>query len=371
MYSKSRNKTTLRYSLILSLTLFLTSGLAERTLQYLCIHESSISQAILWAQDDLDLSVLGNDSNDDVTENNSSEIVVPNEPNESPKTNNTTQSAQNRTQLIDLILASGWIGVILLLGSIIAVSLIIRICILLRRSVFLPETLVKNLSESIAAGAYENALRQARSDQSFLGKVIASGLKEADRGWNAVEKALEDSIAEETNKITRRTEPLSVIGNVAPMLGLLGTVIGMVATFGELAVADVGGRNLANGIYFALVTTVAGLLVAIPVLVAHSLLNSRLASLVSDAVEIIERIVSPLKRESHACLVQQTSYSNARQSKSTETNSTRSMSANTTTPTTFASLNESQHIQGLREVKRQDEEQPQPRPTLSLRNRRQ
>ena len=80
------------------------------------------------------------------------------------------------------------------------------------------------------------------------------------------------------------------------MLGLLGTVLGMVSTFGELAVSDGSGRNLANGIYFALVTTVEGLIVAIPVLVARAWLNARIADRVSDSVQKLDAIFEPAKR---------------------------------------------------------------------------
>ena len=80
------------------------------------------------------------------------------------------------------------------------------------------------------------------------------------------------------------------------MLGLLGTVVGMVSTFGELAVADGSGRNLAGGIYFALVTTVDGLLVAIPVLVAHAVLNARGAARFAELVQRLDRLFASSKR---------------------------------------------------------------------------
>ncbi len=195
-----------------------------------------------------------------------------------------------------LVLAGGWIGVVLLLASIFAVSLAIRLALALRRSVFSPPTLEAELAEKLASNDVRGAFETATSDDSFLARVAAAGLREADRGWAAVEKGLEDAISEETAALYRRTEPLSTLGNVAPMLGLLGTVVGMVATFGELAAADAGGRNLANGIYFALVTTVDGLIVAIPVLVVHSLLNGRVASLAAETASKIDRIFAPLKR---------------------------------------------------------------------------
>ncbi len=302
---------------------------------------ASVCSIELFAQDDLDLSVLDSNSTDVSTDQETS-ADASDDLNATSDSNASSRSGNSKT--LDLILASGWIGLILLFCSIVAVSLIIRLCLLLRRSVFTPEALAHDLTEAVAGGSYEKARQTAEADASFLGAVAASGLKEVDRGWNAVEKALEDSVAEESAKLYRRTEPLSVIGNVAPMLGLLGTVVGMVETFGELAVADVGGRNLANGIYFALVTTVDGLIVAIPILVAHSLLNSRIASLISAATVSVEKIVEPLKRRA---------LSNVTHANAKAVNNTAAVS----TPV------------GLREVHPDETTTTQTRPTLSLKSR--
>ena len=218
------------------------------------------------------------------------------------------------------------------------------------------------MSEAIAKGAYGSAAQIAANDDSFIGRVSAAGLKEADRGWLAMEKALEDAAADQTAAMYRRTEPLSTIGNVAPMLGLLGTVVGMVLTFGELAVAEAGGRNLANGIYFALVTTVEGLVVAIPVLIAHSLLNARIASLVSEAATRIDRIFAPAKRQLQAQSVPTLARAPQRPQYSARPQE--------------AKLATDSPVPGLREVtpsnNSQEEQTPPPTPprhSLSLKNR--
>ena len=202
-----------------------------------------------------------------------------------------------RSKLLELVLAGGWIGAVLLAASILAVSLAIRVALSLRRAVFFSPELETAVADALARNdfAAASAAAEERND-AIAGRVLSAGLREADRGWGAVEKGLEDAVAEETAAFYRRTEPLSTIGNVAPMLGLLGTVVGMVSTFGELAVADASGRNLAGGIYFALVTTVDGLLVAIPVLVAHALLNARGAARFAELVQRLDRLFAPSKR---------------------------------------------------------------------------
>ena len=219
---------------------------------------------------------------------------------DAPSTDATAETAPRdgeRSKLLELVLAGGWIGAVLLVASILAVSLAIRLALALRRSAFFSPELETSVADALARNDFAAALAAAEErNDATVGRVLAAGLRETDRGWAAVEKGLEDAVAEETAAFYRRTEPLATIGNVAPMLGLLGTVVGMVSTFGELAVADGSGRNLAGGIYFALVTTVDGLLVAIPVLVAHSVLNARGAARFAELVQRLDRLFASSKR---------------------------------------------------------------------------
>lgn len=212
-------------------------------------------------------------------------------------------------RFLELILASGWIGLTLAIASMFAATLTIKFSFTLRRVFFVSKQLSEEVSNSLMRGDVNSALLATKNSESLLSQILQKCIAESDRGWEAVEKELEDSCASLNANLMRKTEPLSIVGNVAPMLGLLGTVMGMVSTFGELAVDDGTGRNLANGIYFALVTTVAGLLVAIPSLVAHSLLNSRLDKLINEMSECAESALSPLKRYNSPQLRNQTTSS--------------------------------------------------------------
>ncbi|MBQ8285921.1 MAG: MotA/TolQ/ExbB proton channel family protein, partial [Thermoguttaceae bacterium] len=243
-------------------------------------------------------------------------------------TDSTAANGGERSKLLELVLAGGWIGAVLLVASILAVSLAIRLALALRRAVFFSPELETVVADALARNDFAAALAAAEErNDAVVGRVLAAGLRETDRGWAAVEKGLEDAVAEETAAFYRRTEPLATIGKVAPMLGLLGTVVGMVSTFGELAVADGSGRNLAGGIYFALVTTVDGLLVAIPVLVAHSVLNARGAARFAELIQRLDRLFASSKR----LLTPETSANSANSVNST--NSTRSAQSAPTRPT--------------------------------------
>ncbi|MDO5552404.1 MAG: MotA/TolQ/ExbB proton channel family protein [Planctomycetia bacterium] len=202
-------------------------------------------------------------------------------------------------KFIELAAAGGVIGVIIFILSLVACTIVVQLLWTLRRRTVFPEELIAEVQRLVEAGRSRQAYQLCQNDSSLAAKIFLAGLKEADGSWSDVEKGLEDSISEETASLYRRVEYLSVIGNIAPMLGLLGTVIGMVMAFGELAASDGMGRNLAEGIYFALVTTVDGLLVAIPALLAYAMLNNRVAALSSGLAGLCEVTFRPLKRRGH------------------------------------------------------------------------
>jgi biopolymer transport protein ExbB len=131
-----------------------------------------------------------------------------------------------------------------------------------------------------------------------LSFLVINGLAEIEGGWPEVEKAVEDSLAEQSARLFRKVEYLSVIGNIAPMVGLLGTVTGMIFAFQQVAATQgaAGAGDLAEGIYQALVTTVGGLLVAIPSLGMFAIFRNRIDGLVAEAAHAAQQALSPLKR---------------------------------------------------------------------------
>ena len=148
--------------------------------------------------------------------------------------------------------------------------------------------------EQILRGA-----RQACQDNpSLLSFVLMHGIAELEFGWNAVEKTLEDSLAEQAARMFRKIEYLSVIGNIAPMIGLLGTVIGMILAFQNVASTQgtASAPQLAEGIYQALVTTVGGLIVAIPSIGAFAIFRNRIDQFIAEAAHISQHVFTPLRR---------------------------------------------------------------------------
>jgi biopolymer transport protein ExbB len=201
-----------------------------------------------------------------------------------------------------IVFSGGWVGfliVMLLFAlSLTAAYLVFEHVMTLRRKEIMPEGLGDQVRQCLGAGKVADAEQACRNQPSFLAFVLLNGLSELDGGWSAVEKALEDATAEQSARLFRKIEYLSVIGNIAPMVGLLGTVTGMIFAFQRVASTQgsAGAADLAEGIYQALVTTVGGLIVAIPSLGAFAVFRNRVDQLVAEAAYVAQHVFAPLKR---------------------------------------------------------------------------
>lgn len=199
---------------------------------------------------------------------------------------------------LEILKASGLIGALILLLSVAAVALVIEHAMTIRAAVLMPPGLGEQVRHLVAGGNLAAADQQCRSRPSLLAYVLSAGLAEADTDWPAVENAMEDAAAEQSARLLRKIEYLSVISNIAPMLGLLGTVVGMIFAFRRVAETQGAARaaDLAEGIYLALVTTVEGLTVAIPSLAAFAFFRNRVDQLVAEAAHVAQHALVPLKR---------------------------------------------------------------------------
>jgi biopolymer transport protein ExbB len=206
--------------------------------------------------------------------------------------------AGSRAGIWDMLRASGLVGLAIMLLSVAAVALVVEHLMTIRQTVLMPPGLGEGVHQLLAEGKLAPARQRCRAAPSFLAYVLEAGLAEADGGWPAMEKAMEDAAADQSARLFRKIEYLSVIGNIAPMLGLLGTVIGMVVAFREVAETQGAARaaDLAEGIYLALVTTVEGLIVAIPSLAAYAVFRNRVDQLVAEVAYVVQHVSAPLKR---------------------------------------------------------------------------
>lgn len=204
--------------------------------------------------------------------------------------------------LLTIVLSGGIVGLVILLLlfglSVAAAYLVFDQIMTLRRGEVLPDGVADQVRQSLLTARPAEADAACRRNPSVLSVVLLAGLSEFDLGWREVEKAVEDALAEQSARLMRRIEYLSVIGNIAPMVGLLGTVTGMIFAFQQVATTrgTAGAGDLAEGIYQALVTTVGGLIVAIPSLAAYAISRNRVDALIAEIAYQAQHALAPIKR---------------------------------------------------------------------------
>ncbi len=192
---------------------------------------------------------------------------------------------------------SGWPGFIIIMMSIVAFFLALRFAFLLRNSVMMPESLVTALGESIDSGSVGTAMKKCLDDNSYLARVMEDGLQELRAGHQEMITAAEDSAEAESIRLHQQINWLSIIGAIAPMLGLMGTVLGMIGAFAVIA-AEEGQPPpalLASHIQHALITTALGLIVGVPVLVVYAALRNRATAKFLDMGLIVSDLLDRFK----------------------------------------------------------------------------
>ena len=196
-----------------------------------------------------------------------------------------------------LMVECGAIGWLLWAISILTVALIVQYFIAIRRDNILPPAVLDHVRELFDEKQYGEAIEVTADEPSFLSYVVHAGLSDASHGYPAMERAMEEAAEERTTKFLRQIEWLNLIGNISPMLGLLGTVWGMILAFQELAAS--GGTadpsELSDSIGIALVTTLLGLAVAIPSLAVYAIMRNRVDSLTSEAMVAAQDLISTFR----------------------------------------------------------------------------
>lgn len=184
--------------------------------------------------------------------------------------------------LVWLVKALGWEYVIVFLAlSFVFVALCIMNMLSARRDQVCPQHLVDGFESLLDEKKYQEAYELSKADDSFLGNVLASGLARLANGYDHAVAAMQEVGEDESMKLQHRLSYLGLIGTISPMVGLFGTVDGMIRAF--FAIATGGGspdpQKLADGISKALLTTLVGLAIAIPAIAVYNILRNRLERL--------------------------------------------------------------------------------------------
>jgi len=186
---------------------------------------------------------------------------------------------------LELVLKAGYFIYPLALCSILAVAIIIERFIALQRGRVIPSGFISGL-RAVAEDPVEDreqALRYCETNDSALARIVAAGIRRLPRGVQAAEKSMEDAGANEAIKLRQNLRFLYSMGNVATLLGLIGTISGMIRAFHVASIMGPGHADkLSEGIYEAMVNTFAGLAVAIIVTVFYYYFVGRIERLITD-----------------------------------------------------------------------------------------
>ncbi len=191
--------------------------------------------------------------------------------------------------------ALGWPYFLVFLGlSFTLVALLVMNLLTASRNNVCPATLVEGFENHLNEKRYQEAYELAKSDESFLGQVLSAGLAKLQSGYAQAIEAMQEVGEEENMKLEHRLSYMQLIGTISPMIGLLGTVQGMIQSFYVIASSTGAPKpaDLAEGISKALFTTLIGLMIAIPAIAIYSILRNRVARLVLEVGILSEGLMS-------------------------------------------------------------------------------
>lgn len=211
-------------------------------------------------------------------------------------------SGEISMSLWDLAMKGGWILAILAVLSIIAVYIFIERYFAITRGSKEEKNFMNNIRDFIHEGRIDSAMTLCRHDESPIARLIEKGLTRLGKPLGDINAAIENVGKLEVSKLEKNIAGLATIAGAAPMLGFLGTVMGMIRAFYDMSMA---GNNidialLSTGIYQAMVTTVAGLIVGILAYVCYNILVSRIEKLLfileARATEFMDVLHEPAKK---------------------------------------------------------------------------
>lgn len=174
-------------------------------------------------------------------------------------------------------------------GSFVVIALIVEHFVNARRAAIAPHDQVRRARNQIERRKFRECLNELKRSRTYFAEVMTAALQHARHGFDAMHEAALEKSGELSGRMFRKAEYLNIIGNLGPLLGLLGTVWGMIEAFGELGAAGGSGGQLATGISKALVNTLAGLALAIVGIGFYGVCRNRIDGMtVSATVQVLD-----------------------------------------------------------------------------------
>ena len=202
----------------------------------------------------------------------------------------------------DLVQSGGWMMLPILICSVVALAIVVERFWTLRPSKLAPADTLPQVQTLLKRGLLNEGNLVKLRDSSPLGRILATGLANARHGRDIMKESIEEEAGQVVHELERFLNTLGTVAAITPMLGLLGTVVGMIRVFTEITVQGTGNANaLAGGISEALITTAAGLVVAIPALVMHRYFTGKIDTIVvgleQETIKLVDALHSGKKTE--------------------------------------------------------------------------
>ncbi len=198
--------------------------------------------------------------------------------------------------MLSIIQAAGWPIYFLLIASIVATALIVERLLYLRRNRILPAKLLDEVIRVYHNGKIDDAVIDTLEQNSPLGRVLAAGLRNVNAPRELLKEAVEEAGRGAAHELERFLTTLGTIATLAPLMGLFGTVVGMIEIFGSQSAAGANPAQLAHGISVALYNTGFGLAIAMPALVFYrhfrALIDSFIVDMEQQAVKFVDSVHS-------------------------------------------------------------------------------
>jgi biopolymer transport protein ExbB len=200
---------------------------------------------------------------------------------------------EGQTSFVESILTKGGaIGYLILVLSVATLALIIEFGVNVRADKICPPELIDEVEALLEEDEYQEALELCESEPNFITRSLAAGLPRLNEGYGKVKEAMEAAAGVEAVKLQQKVSWMLFLSNVSPLLGLFGTVSGMIMAFDKIVElgSKVTPKDLAGGISAALVTTFLGLLVAIPAVSAYQYFRNKATRISIHFAEVLEEM---------------------------------------------------------------------------------
>ncbi|MEQ9464945.1 MAG: MotA/TolQ/ExbB proton channel family protein [Haliea sp.] len=200
--------------------------------------------------------------------------------------------------MLELVIAGGWLMVLILLCSVVALAICIERLYTLNPRKISPPHLLATVWKQLKASELDSMRLRNLRQSSPLGRILAAGLANASHGRDVMKESIQDAASHVVHDLERYLNTLGTIAAIAPLLGLLGTVVGMIKVFAQIMAQGTGNASaLAGGISEALITTAAGLAVAIPALAMHRYFTGRIDAIVVGLEQETIKLMDALHNE--------------------------------------------------------------------------